>query len=176
MNPVVAVALLCIQSEPPVPNARQTFDQVSALIRENYVDPKLDENALWSYALEGLVEHLLKTGEKPVNELLDPKELEMLHSHTKGSISGIGLVFETVENVPVVREVLPGGPASKTRMKANDRILQVDGKDVAGLGMADIVMMIRGKSGTTVELLMQRGSEEWTESITRGQVQVESVQ
>jgi carboxyl-terminal processing protease len=160
----------------PVPNARQAFDQVSALIRDNYVDQEIDEEELWSYALAGLVEGLMKSGDKPINEILDKTRLELLQSHSKGQISGIGIVFENVEKMAIVREVLPGGPASNTRMRPNDRIIAVDGKDVADLDMGSIVMMIRGKSGTPVELLMQRGTEEWTETITRGQVQVESVQ
>ena len=159
-----------------VPNARQTFEQVSALIRDNYVDPQVGEDELWTYALQGLVDHLMKSGEKPINEIMDKAQLELLHSHTKGSISGIGVAFERVESMAIVREVLPGGPASKTRMRPDDRILAVDGKDVGGLDMYELAMMIRGKSGTSVELLMQRGAEEWTETITRGVVQVESAQ
>jgi carboxyl-terminal processing protease len=159
-----------------VPNARQTFEEVSALIRQNYVDPKLGEEEIWSYALAGLVENLMKSGERPANELLSRQDLAMLQSNTKGAITGIGVVFENVEKMMIVREVLPGGPASKTRMGPNDRILAVDGKDVSSLDMHDIVMMIRGKEGTPVELLMQRGTEEWTETITRGRVEVESAQ
>lgn len=160
----------------PVPNARQTFDQVSALIRDNYVDSKIGEEELWSYALAGLVEHLMKNGEMPINEILDKAQLEIMKTHTKGTISGIGLVFENVEKIAIVREVLPSDPASKTQMQPNDRILAVDGKDIANMNMLEIVMLIRGKAGTSVELLMQRGTEEWTETITRGQVKVESVQ
>jgi carboxyl-terminal processing protease len=173
MNTVFAFALLSVAG---VPNARQTFEQVSALIRENYVDPQVGEDEIWTYATQGLVDHLMKTGDKPINQLLAPNELAMLQSSTKSSISGIGVVFGDVEHLVIVREVLAGSPASKTRMQAKDRILAVDGKEVAGLDMGAIAMMIRGKVGTSVELLMQRGTEEWTETITRGPVQVESVQ
>src|SRR5688572_27169064 len=87
---VSSVLLLSTASNPApradgaVPNARATFDQVSALIRDNYVDPKVGEEAIWSFAVQGLVDHLLKTGDKPVNELLAPKELAFLQEGIKG--------------------------------------------------------------------------------------------
>ncbi len=163
-------------AEKPVPNARAIFDQVSALIRDNYVDEDVGEDQLWTYALDGLVDHLLKTGDEPINDLLDPDALAALQEGVKGTVTGVGVAIEAVEDLKVVREVLPGGPAAKTRIQPGDRILAIDGQDVAAFPLERVVPMIRGKDGTSVELLMQRGTEEWTETITRGQVQVESVQ
>ena len=159
------------EKKPKVPNARAMFSAVLAQVRTEYVDEaKTDSDALYTEAIRGLLSQLGET-----NQLLTPEDLAWMKGSVKGSISGIGVVFEKVGELVIVKEVLPGAPASNTQMKSRDRILAVDGDGTAEMSMKDIAQKIRGTAGTTVELLMQRGADEWTETITRGPVKVDFV-
>lgn len=156
---------------PKVANARGMFSAVLDQVRAEYVDDaKTDTDALYSEAIHGLLSQLGET-----NQLLTPEDLAWMKGSVKGSISGIGVVFEKVGDLVIVKEVLPGAPASNTRMASRDRILAVDGASTAEMSMKDIAQKIRGTAGTSVELLMQRGADEWTETITRGPVKVDFV-
>lgn len=157
---------------PTIENAKAMFTEVDRLVKKEFVDKAASEDdARWSQAIHGMLKGL-----GPNNQLLTPEDLKVMKGSVKGSIKGIGVAFEKVQDLVIVREVLPNAPASGTRMQANDRILAVDGKFLAEASMMDIVQMIRGEEGTSVELLMQRGTEEWTETITRGSITYHSVQ
>jgi len=155
----------------PLKDARLLFGEVSELIRTEYVDPAhAQENVLYSDAVRGLLKAL-----GPHDEILTPQELAWMKGSVNGALVGIGVVYEKVEGLAVVREVLPRGPAKKSRIRPGDRILQIDGVDIAGLDTMAIGDRIRGVAGTTVELLMQRGTEEWSERLERSTVEVPSV-
>lgn len=155
-----------------IPNAKAMFDEVDRLVKQEFVDPQAStDDGRWSQAIHGMLEGL-----GPNNVVLTPDDLKAMKSDVKGSIKGIGVVFEKMQGFALVHEVLPNSPASGTRMAANDRILAVDGKSIEKMPMIDIVDMIRGPEGSSVELLVQRGAEEWTETITRGSITYHSVQ
>lgn len=75
------------------------------------------------------------------------------------SYEGIGASLELNDELVVIRELLPGGPAlAGGVLKPNDRIVAVGQgasgplTDVIGWRLQDVVQLIRGKGGTTVRL------------------------
>ena len=75
------------------------------------------------------------------------------------SLEGIGARLQTENEYTKVVEIIPGGPAFKSKLLfANDRIVGVaqgtDGQwvDVIGWRIDDVVQLIRGAKGTTVRL------------------------
>jgi carboxyl-terminal processing protease len=158
-----------------VRNAKQTFVKVMQLIEEKYVDRALDADVLWTGAIEGVLGRLLQTKQKRINTLLTPGELGEMRQGLKGTFSGIGLVIDKVEDLAVVRHVLAGGPAKRAGVRSGDRILAVGGKRVDALGVPEITALIRGRTGTPVELFLQRDTTEWTLRIDRGPIALKSV-
>ena len=57
-----------------------------------------------------------------------------------------------------VIEVVSGGPSEKIGMRAGDRIVKVDGEDVAGIGITNeqVLKKLRGECGTPVTLGVRR--------------------
>lgn len=75
----------------------------------------------------------------------------------------------------IVEEPMEGSPAEKAGIKKGDRIIKVDGADVNGKSLDDVVKTIRGKAGTVVKITVTRddgkgGTVEQTIDITRAQV------
>ncbi len=74
------------------------------------------------------------------------------------SLQGIGAALNTDEDYTVVNRIIKGGPAEKSgAIKAEDKIVAVgqEGEDminVIGWRLNDVVQMIRGDKGTTVNL------------------------
>lgn len=158
-----------------IPQAQRIFAEATDLIRNRYVDAGLSEDELWSSAIEGILDRLIQVEGKRVNDLLSPQELASLREGLAGQLHGIGAVVDKVADFVVVQEALPGGAAAAAGLKANDRILKVDGKSVALMDLPTVLGLIRGTDGTVTKLFVQRGTEEWNVSLTRGAIKVESV-
>ena len=79
----------------------------------------------------------------------------------KLQLVGIGAVLGTEDDVCVVKEIIPGGPADLGReLKPNDKIIAVAEKggepfETFGLKLRKVVERIRGKKGTDVVLTVQ---------------------
>jgi carboxyl-terminal processing protease len=158
-----------------MPGARAAFDKTVALVGESWVGGPLDEDAIWTAALEGVLARLSKGSPHAPNVLLGPSEMSELHANVKGHISGIGVAIEMVADVVVVKEVIPGSPAETVGLAAGDRILGIDDTRTRGVALAEIVGRIRGAEGTDVDLFVQRETEEWNVTVTRGTIEVPSV-
>ncbi|WP_337866770.1 carboxy terminal-processing peptidase [Ignavibacterium sp.] len=77
------------------------------------------------------------------------------------SLEGIGARLQVEDDFTKIVEVIPGGPADKSKqLKADDKIIGVaqgnDGEfeDVIGWRVNDVVKLIRGEKGTVVRLLV----------------------
>jgi carboxyl-terminal processing protease len=159
-----------------VPDARRTFEQVVELIETQYVEGPLHQDILWTAATQGVLDHLIQLPEHRINKLLSPRDLAELEAGTKGRLLGVGIIIERVADVVVVRGVIPSSPAEQARIAPGDRILGIDGERVRELDLEQIVDRIRGEEGSRVELFLQRDTEEWNETLTRGEVEVPSVE
>jgi C-terminal processing protease CtpA/Prc len=60
---------------------------------------------------------------------------------------------------PVVVRTLPGGPAAQAGVLPLDVVTDVDGRGVSGLGLGDVVMLLRGAPDTQVALGVRRAQQ-----------------
>lgn len=91
------------------------------------------------------------------SEYLTPEVNRRLAEDLSGKFYGVGFTLRlNKEKMPVVVSVIEGAPSYRAGIKANDVILSVDGKSTKGMGIDSVVLMIRGKKGTTVTLKIQR--------------------
>lgn len=158
-----------------VPKARQTFQEVMKLIQQKYVDADIPQDQLWSGAIEGMLGRLVQAKGRKVNAMLDPDSLKEMELGLKGTLSGVGVVIKIIEEVVFVMQVLPRGPGAKAGLRAGDRILAVDDRKLRGLSLLEIVKLIRGPTGSKVNLFIQRDTREWTQPVVRGKLTIEAV-
>ncbi|MDG6347662.1 carboxy terminal-processing peptidase [Luteimonas sp. 8-5] len=95
----------------------------------------------------------------PHTNYLDPRSAERFNQSMSLSLEGIGAQLQKQDDVVVIREVLPGGPAIKSgKLQAGDRIVGVGQgasgpmEDVVGWRIDDVVEKIKGPKGTQVRL------------------------
>jgi carboxyl-terminal processing protease len=95
-------------------------------------------------------------------------------SPTPHIICGIGAVVAEKNGSPLIIEVLPNGPAIKSGLKANDKIIQIDDTKVEGLNLKQVVELIRGQQGAVVKITVAREGESspLTFAITREPVEI----
>ena len=126
--------------------------EVLGRIRAGYVEPT-DDHKLMSSAIRGMVGDL-----DPHSEFMDAGEFEDLKIATEGNYSGVGVEVTLESGAIVVISPLDGSPAAEAGIRAGDRIIAVDGKQVEGTALSDTVARIRGRPGTVVNLSVGRKS------------------
>lgn len=147
------------------------FLKTLVTVRDNYVEP-VDDEKLFDGATSGMVKAL---GD-PYSAYLDKKSFSEITDLTDGVFGGIGVVLGKKDDDFVVVAPMKGTPGDEAGIKAGDKILAVDGTNVDGMQLEDVVAKIRGKQGTEVELLLESaGGAVRTVRVIRGDIKVESV-
>ena len=85
---------------------------------------------------------------------------------SRDGFGGIGITLDTEGGGARVRNLQPESPAERAGVKADDRIVQINGEPVQGLTSRDIVQRLRGQIGTSVDITVNRPSTRETLSFT----------
>ena len=107
-----------------------------------------------------------------------PEEYQQLVEETQGVYFGIGAyVSKDVETgAAVISGVIKNSPAEAAELMEGDIISKVDGEDMAGLELDEVVSHIRGPEGTKVTLTLIRNGETLEVELTRAQVNTPTVE
>ena len=142
------------------------------LLNDRYVDT-LDVAHLFRDGVEGILSNL-----DPHTVYIPREDLSRVNEELDGHFSGIGVEFYMMDDTVTISAILPGGPCEQSGLRAGDRLLQIDGKPVAGqkLEQQAIITRIRGKEGSIVKLLaMHPDGSQLEANIKRGQIPIHSV-
>jgi len=147
--------------------------QTIATIRNNYVDP-IELDTLYEKAIPAILSEL-----DPHSEYIPAKMFESVNESLEGEFDGIGIVFNAMTDTITVLSVIPQGPSDKAGVRAGDRVIRIDNREVAGkgIGQDSMVKMMRGPRGSKVTLSIKRSSiDELVDiPITRAAIEVHSV-
>ena len=120
---------------------------------------------------------MLGSLDDPYTRFLDPREFKEMQIDTSGELSGVGIQLsldkETKELVVV--SPIEGSPASKAGVQPKDVIVAIDGKTTKGMSTEDAVKLIRGKAGTTVNLVLRRKGQNIPVPLTRELIELHAV-
>lgn len=97
----------------------------------------------------------------PHSYFLDEKGYEDTLQSIKGELSGgIGIIIDNTKDPEDeflrVIETIPGGPADKSGIKAQDKIVEVDGEPIKGMTVDEAVSKMKGKRNTKVHIKILR--------------------
>ena len=119
-------------------------------IHEHYADRTAIKPTPLTYgAISGMVAALGDVGH---STFLSPDMIKQEEEFTKGEYKGIGAEIKMKNGQVTIVTPLDGSPAQKAGLKPGDVIVAVDGNDVAGLGLGQVVSQIVGPVGTSVRL------------------------
>lgn len=138
----------------------------------NYYVDTVDMDRIVDEVLDGLMEHL-----DPHSSYLAREKAAATQESLDGSFEGVGVEFAIVADTLTVQAVIPGGPCEAAGILPGDRILEVDGENIAGVGLTNdgVRARLRGPKGSKVNLTILRDGGLLPFTIRRDTIPIESV-
>ena len=142
-------------------------------IAEDYFYWEPDDGKMLEYAAKGLMAGL----DDPYSFYYSSEEFEQLWEDDEGNYVGIGVMIQS--DTCTISRVFKGGPAEEAGVLRGDVLYRV-GEDlyVTAETLSEAISIMRGETGTFVDVTFLRDGEEITYTIQRREVvvnQIESV-
>lgn len=135
----------------------------------------IDQFFLWpperETLIEGMIHGIVDSLGDRYSRYLPPERYQQFRESFSGTYGGIGIYADFVDDTVIVVSTMPDTPGERAGLRENDAIIGVNGQNVTGMSINDIIDMIRGEAGTEVELTIRRGSDNvFTVSIVRERI------
>lgn len=133
----------------------QKLNRFYRYLNSMYVD-SVKMTPMVETAIRGMLAEL-----DPHSAYLDAEEMKAARETTQGEFSGIGIEYNIHNDSIIVVNTVAQGPAERVGLRANDRIVEIDGENVVGIERNDVPPKLRGERGSTVRIGVARhGVEE----------------
>lgn len=131
------------------------YQRLMALIDAFYVE-KADVEKLTEEAITKVLSEL-----DPHSVYISEEDLADMSEPLQGGFYGIGIQFNILRDTLMVVTTVPGGPSEKLGLRAGDRILTIDGKNVAGVKLTNkqVRKSLKGPKDSRVDLEIKRAGE-----------------
>ena len=94
---------------------------------------------------------------------------------TTGQYGGIGALIKKSGDYIYISEPYEGNPAQKSGLRAGDKILSIDGKEMAKKPSDEVSSALKGPKGTTIVIKVERNGQEVKIPITRDEIKIPDV-
>ena len=149
----------------------QKFRDVLTQIQTEYVDT-VNTNTL----VDDAIHHMLNKLD-PHSAYIPASDRIAANEDLRGNFDGIGVEFNIFHDTIVVVSALSGGPSEALGIQSGDKIVKVDDKNLAGVGVtsADVMKALKGPKGTEVKVTVLRQDKEIDYNIIRDKIPQYSV-
>ena len=132
-----------------------------------YVDePK--PGTLSKFAIDAMLKEL-----DPYTVYYHESNMEDYLLMTTGQYGGIGAVIRKIGEYTYIAEPYEGNPAQKSGLKAGDKILSIDGRDMKAKKSDDVSSSLKGPKGSTIQVkVLRNNKDEVTIPITRDEIKI----
>jgi len=147
--------------------------EVRSIILDQAYEPS-DDTSMTVGAIRGMLDSL---GD-PYAVYFDEEHYSFLDEQTRGEYYGIGITVTVRQGGLFVVSVFDETPADAAGLKAEDRIVAVDGQTRETWDLDEAVQLIRGPEGTSVTLEIERGepAERLTLDVERARIDIPNLE
>lgn len=152
------------------------LEELKGLIDEVYLhEEEVDEEAL----TEGIYQGYIAALNDPYSAYYTTEETKEMMESTSGEYSGIGALMSQNRETGVITiaNVYENSPAAEAGMKNEDILYKVEGEEVTGVDLSEVVTRVKGEEGTEVKMTLLRGADRQEIEITavRRKLQTQTV-
>jgi len=120
-----------------------------------FVKQHLEQNEKPEYVDYAVINGLLRQLD-PHSSFLIPELYSDFSANTSGNFGGVGMMIGLRKGNLTIIAPIDDTPASRTGLKANDKIVQINEESTINMSLTDAVNKLRGKKGTKVEIFIMR--------------------
>lgn len=124
----------------------ERFGAVYSRIIDNYY-ADLNQEEIMGAAIEGMLSQL-----DSYSQYYNEEGLRQLRQDTTGKFAGLGITVALKDQYPVVISPIEGTPADRIGLKPGDLIVEVEGQSTFGMQLEEVVNVLRGDPGSSVEI------------------------
>lgn len=160
------------ETQPSMGQSRyQKIQDIIQILDRKYVD-EVNSEEIFEKAIADMLHNL-----DPHSNYISAKDLKAINEQIEGKFGGVGIRFFIIRDTVCVTNVIKDSPSMRAGLAAGDKILKVDGEDVAGKSITndEIMDKLKGREGTTVKLVLLRDGKKISKTVQRGTIPVESV-
>jgi carboxyl-terminal processing protease len=149
----------------------QKFREILTQIKEEYVDT-INTSSLVDDAITHILQKL-----DPHSSYIPASDRIAANEDLRGNFDGIGVEFSIFNDTIVIVTPLSGGPSETLGIRSGDKIIKVDDKNMAGIGVntGDVMKALKGPRGTEVKVTIQRKEKQIDYTIVRDKIPQYSV-
>lgn len=149
----------------------ELFTDALTLIRSEYVEETKYKDLMYG-ALKGMMLSL-----DPYSQFLDPEAYKEVKVETEGEFGGLGIEITIRDGLLTIITPIDDTPAFRVGLKANDRIVKINGEITKDITLMEAVKKLRGKPKTKVDVTVMREGEErlLDFTITRDIIKIQSI-
>ncbi|MEO7988264.1 MAG: S41 family peptidase [Chryseolinea sp.] len=144
----------------------QKLRDVLTQLQDDYVDT-VNTSLLVDEAIQTMLNKL-----DPHSSYIPASERLAANEDLRGNFEGIGIEFNIFNDTITVVSPLSGGPSEALGIQSGDKIIVVDGKNMAGVGVTspDVMKALKGPKGSEVKVTMLRQNKEIEYTIIRDKI------
>lgn len=148
----------------------ELMDLIYQNLESHYVDePK--PGKLSKVAIDAMLKEL-----DPYTVYYHESNMEDYRMMTTGQYGGIGALIKRIGDFVYISEPYEGNPAHIAGLRAGDKILAIDNKDMKGKLTEEVSSSLKGAKGTTIQIkVLRNGKEEKTIAVTRDEIKIPDV-
>ncbi len=153
----------------------QLFWEVWDLVQRHYYDELPSMQEITYAAIRGMLETL----DDKYTAFIEPDVAAILEEDATGQFEGIGAFVDLDESGRVrIVDTFEDGPAAEAGLRAEDRVVAVDGESVVGDPLYEAIGKIRGPAGSEVTLTVEREGtpEAFTVVVVRAKLEIPIVE
>lgn len=152
---------------------QEKLEMLEYYIRTLYLE-EVDDQNMEDYLYRGLIAGI---GD-PYAAYYNEEETQSMIDSSNGSYCGIGAVFSQnmVSGIVTVTRVYEGYPACEAGILPGDILYEVEGEDISGQDLTNIVTKIKGEAGSEVTISMLREEEILDFTLKRQEIHVPTVE
>ena len=147
------------------------IEKVFYYLKQNYLDKNITSEQLIQGALKGMAESV---GD-PYTTYLVNDETAQLDETVNGAFGGIGAELKSDQSRVVISTTMEGSPSQQVGLQADDVITKVNGEDMTGKTISEVVKKVRGEVGTDVVLTIERAGTSLDVKLTRASIAINTV-
>ena len=169
---MLSVVSLSAQSRPrDRRKAARKIEYILDYLQQNYID-EVPLDTLVEAALVAIFDKL-----DPHSRYMPTDKLQNMHNILHSQFAGVGISYTMLRDTLVVRRIIDGSPAEGAGLQYGDRITSIDNRSIVGIERDSISRLLRGESGSTINLGILRRSDNTQHSvdITRGHIASPSI-